>query len=119
MNGVGTKTNLNIILLGSYDCLINMDWLEKNHAILDCYNKDFTCLDEEGNSRTIHGITRPISVREISTLQLKISFRKGCHIYETHMEESTKDKESNLEDYPLLKEYEYVFREFLGFEVVY
>jgi hypothetical protein len=48
MNGVGTKEDLNIIPLGSYDFLIGMDWLDKHHVILDCYNKAFTCLDEEG-----------------------------------------------------------------------
>jgi hypothetical protein len=56
----------NIISLGSDDCLIDMDWLKKNHVILYCYNKDFTCLDKEGNSRTIQGIQRPISIRDIS-----------------------------------------------------
>jgi hypothetical protein len=54
------------------------DWLDKHHAILDFYNKDFTCLDEEGNLITIQGIPRPISIKEISSLQLKRSFRKGC-----------------------------------------
>jgi hypothetical protein len=63
----------------------------------------------------VQGIPRPIYVREISTLQLKRSFRKGCQIYASHMEEPTKDKEPSLEDYPVLKEYEDVFGEFLGF----
>jgi len=49
MNGVSTKVELNIILLGSYECLISMDWLEMHCAILDCYNKDYACLDKEGN----------------------------------------------------------------------
>jgi hypothetical protein len=78
MNGVSTKTDLNIIPLGSYDCLIGMDWLDEHHVVLDCYNKALTYLDEEGNSNTVQDIPRPISIREISTLQLKISFRKGC-----------------------------------------
>jgi hypothetical protein len=47
MNGLSTKVDVSIIPLGSYDCLIEMDWMEKNHAILDCYNKKITCLDEE------------------------------------------------------------------------
>jgi hypothetical protein len=115
MNGVNTKEDLNIIPLGSYDCLIGMDWLDKHHVVLDCYNKDFTCLDEEGNLRIVQGIPRPISIREISTLQLKRSFRKGCQIYATHMEEPTKDKVPNIEDYPVLKEYEDVFGEFQDF----
>jgi hypothetical protein len=62
MNGTNTKEDLNIIPLGSYDCLIGMDWLENHRVVLDCYNKVFTCLDEEGNSRTVQGIPRPISV---------------------------------------------------------
>jgi hypothetical protein len=62
----------------------------------------------------VQGIPRPISIREISTLHLKISFRKGFQIYIGHVEETTKDKESSLEDYPVLKEYVDVFVEFLG-----
>jgi hypothetical protein len=46
-------------------------------------------------------------------LPLKRSFRKGCQIYAAHMEEPMKDKEPNLEDYPVLKEYEDVFGELL------
>ena len=49
MNGMSTNANLNIIPLGSYDCLISMDRLDQHHVVLNCYNKAFTCLDEEGN----------------------------------------------------------------------
>jgi hypothetical protein len=103
MNGINTKEDLNIIPLGYYDYFIGMDWLEKYRVVLDYYNKDFTWLDEEGNSRIMQGILTPISVRAISTLQLEISFRKGCQIYATHMEEPMKDNEAILEDYPILK----------------
>jgi predicted aspartyl protease len=48
MNGLNTKVDVNIIPLGSYDCLIGMDWLEKHHVVLDYYNKTITCLDEDG-----------------------------------------------------------------------
>ena len=53
MNGLSTRADLNIIHLGSYDYLIGMDWFDQHHVILDCYNKEFTCLDEEGNLRTM------------------------------------------------------------------
>ena len=49
MNGQCTKEDLNSLSLGSYDCLIGMDWLDQHHAILDYHNKAFNCLDEEGN----------------------------------------------------------------------
>ena len=48
MNGLNTFAYLNNIPLGSYDVLIGMDRLDTHHAILDRYNKTFTCLDEEG-----------------------------------------------------------------------
>jgi hypothetical protein len=51
MNGLSTREELNILPLGSYDCLIGMDWLDHNQAILDCRNKAFTFLDEEGKSK--------------------------------------------------------------------
>jgi hypothetical protein len=48
MNGLGEKVDVNIVPLGSYDCIIGMDWLEKYHVVLDYYDKTITCLDEEG-----------------------------------------------------------------------
>jgi hypothetical protein len=49
MNGLSTKAKLNVLPLGSYNCLIVMDWLDQDLSLLDCHNKRFTCLDEEGN----------------------------------------------------------------------
>jgi hypothetical protein len=78
MNGLNTRADFNILSLGSYDCLIGMDWLDQNHTIIDCHNKKFTCLDEEGNLRKVHGIPRALTIREILALQLKKCYRKGC-----------------------------------------
>ena len=68
MNGMNTKENLNIFPLGSYDCLIGMDWLDQHHSLLDFHNKEFTFLDEEGNPRTVQGIPREVIAQEISTM---------------------------------------------------
>jgi hypothetical protein len=76
MNGLNTREDLNIFPLGSYDCLIGMDWLDQHHAILDYHNKAFTCFDEEGNLRKVQGIPREVTIREISALQLKKCYRK-------------------------------------------
>jgi hypothetical protein len=76
LNGVNTSTDLNIIPLGSYDILIGMDWLDKHHDVLDFHKNSFTCLDGNGKQITVKGVPRPISIREISTLQLKRCFRK-------------------------------------------
>jgi hypothetical protein len=49
IKGMSTKDELNILALGLYNFLIGMDWLDQYHALLDCRNKRFTCLNEEGN----------------------------------------------------------------------
>ena len=53
MSGLNTREYLNIFPLGSYACLIGMDWLDQHHAILVYYKKSFTYWDEEGNLRTL------------------------------------------------------------------
>jgi hypothetical protein len=115
MNGLSTKDDLNVIPLGSYDFLIRIDWLDKHHVVLDCYNMAFTCLNEEGNLRTIQGIPRAIIIIEVSTFQLNKKYRKGCQVFVMHMEETPKDKVANFEYYVVLKEFENVFKEILGF----
>ena len=76
-----TSVELNILPLGSYDILIGMDWLESHKTIINCLNKSFDCIDEEGNCLTIKGIYRPISIQQISVVQLKKCIRKGCELY--------------------------------------
>jgi hypothetical protein len=97
MNGLRTKDDLNIIPLGSYECIIGMDWLDKNHIVLDCYNKAFTYLNEQGNLRLVQGIPRVVTLREISPSQLKKSYRKGCQVFTAYMEEAPKDKVPSVE----------------------
>jgi hypothetical protein len=62
----------------------------------------------------VRGIPRPISIREISALQLKRCFRKGCQLYATHVEEPERTKGPNLEYYSILQEFEDVFQDILG-----
>jgi hypothetical protein len=115
LNGMNTSMDLNIIPFGSYDILIRMDWLDKRHAILDCHNKTFVCLDGNGKQSNVKGVPRPISIREISTLQLKICFRKACQLYAAHVEEKNNTKGPSLEDLSVLQDFEDVFQEILGF----
>jgi hypothetical protein len=114
MNGLSTKVDLNILPLGSHDCLIGMDWLDQHHVILDCHNKAFTCLDEEGNHRAFQGIPTTIAIREISAMQLKKCYRKGCQIFAARMGEASKDKVPILEDHVILEDFEDMFKEVLG-----
>jgi hypothetical protein len=69
-----TQATLNALPLGSYDLLIGMDWLATHKAELDYYYKTLECVSEEGKRITLQGIRKPVSVRQISALQM----RKYC-----------------------------------------
>jgi hypothetical protein len=77
-----------------------MDWLDQ----------EFTCLDEKGNLRIVQGIPRVVNMKEVSAMQFKKSYRKGCQVFSMHVEEAPKDKVSNIEDCALLKQFEDVFK---------
>ena len=91
-----------------------MDWLEQHRVILNCFDKTFTCINNDGKLISVKGIPRKIVVRQISVLQLKRVVRKGCKAYavtvidEENMNNIDKLK---LEDIPILKEYSDVFLE--------
>ena len=68
MNGLVTCIDLNVLPLGSYDVFIGMDWLEAHSKKLDCYNKTFDCLDEEGNLRVMKGFPKVIYGRNSSAM---------------------------------------------------
>ena len=63
MNGLVTCVDMNVLPLGSYDVLIGMGWLEAHRVKIDCYNKTFECIDEEGNLRVVRGILNMIFFR--------------------------------------------------------
>jgi hypothetical protein len=110
LNDVNTSMDLNIIPWGSYDIPIGMDWLDKHHVDLDSHNKTFACLDGNRKHSTVKGVPRPISIREISALQLKRYFRKECQLYAAHVKEPDNIKGSSLEDFLVLREFEDVFQ---------
>jgi hypothetical protein len=114
MNGISTKEYLNILPLGSYDYQNGMDWLDQHHVFLDCHNKAFTFLNEEGNPRIVQGIPKEVIFQEVSKMQLKNCYRKGYQIFASHMEEEPKDKVPNLEDHAVLKDFKDVFKEIPG-----
>jgi hypothetical protein len=111
---VNTSVDLNIIPLGYYYILIGMDWLDKHHFVLNCHIKTFTCLDGDGKHGTVKDVPRTISIRDISALQLKRCFRKGCQLYARHVEEPENTKGTSLEDFLILQEFEDVFQEIPG-----
>ena len=50
-----TRTNLYVTILGSYDVVIGMEWLELHEAILNCKMKWLILVDDEGQRWVIVG----------------------------------------------------------------
>jgi hypothetical protein len=69
-----------------------MDFLEKYKVILNCYDKTFTYIDDNGNTIYIKGIPRTISIRKILALQIKICVHKGCKVFFIHVIDNEKKK---------------------------
>src|SRR5712692_9653147 len=76
MDKFETVVKLNVLPLGSYDFLIGMDWLEQHRVILNCYDKTFTCINNDGKKINVKGIPRRTTIRKIYALQLKRAVRK-------------------------------------------
>ena len=56
LNLLLTEVKLNVLPLGSYDALIDMDWLEKNRVKEKFYENVIECIDEEERSILVKGI---------------------------------------------------------------
>jgi hypothetical protein len=75
------KVDIYVMILGSYDIVIGMDWLESHDAILNCNTKLLSLIDNLGQSRGNVGRNQGVSLRFISSLQLQKSMCKGCNLY--------------------------------------
>ena len=72
-----TKFDLYIMIIGYYDFVIGIDWLESHYVILNCKMKRLSLSDDEGTRRVIIGRNQGVSLRFISSLQLQKSMCKG------------------------------------------
>jgi hypothetical protein len=104
-----TQATLNVLPLGSYDLLIGMDWLAAHKAKLDCYHKTLEYVRKEGKRITLQGIQKPVSVRQISALQMRKYCRKGCPLYAIQVLKIIEGAQPSPDDHPILRKYRDVF----------
>jgi hypothetical protein len=106
-----TQAALNVLPLGSNDLLIGINWLATHKAKLDCYHKTLECVSKHGKRITFQGIQKPVSVRQISALQMRKYCRKGCPLYAIQVLKTIEDAKPSPDDHPILREYRDVFPE--------
>ena len=107
IGGMSTMTDLRITPLGSYDVVLGMDWLYAHNAKMDCRQKRVECVDDDGISRVILGVKRPISLRMISAMQLRRCMQKGCQLFAITISDREEDSEGepSLDDFCILQEF--------------
>ena len=82
--------------------------------MLNCFDKTFTYLNNEGEIVTVKGIPRKTTISQISSLQLKRVAQKGCKdfvVTKTSEEHINKEDKIKLEVIPILRGYSNVFLE--------
>jgi hypothetical protein len=90
--------------------IIRMDWLEQHKAVLDYYTNILIYKDNFSTVRTTQGIPKPVSVRQVSTIQLKKCIRKGCQVYAIQVTNLLeKEDKPKLEDFVVLREFRDMF----------
>ena len=62
MDQFETSVKLNVLPLGSYGMLIGMDLLEHHRVVLNCFDKTFTCINNDGELITVKGIPRKTTI---------------------------------------------------------
>ena len=88
-----------------------MDWLEQNHAMIDCLHKSILCTDIQGNQVKVQCIPKKVSIRQISGLQAKKCVRKGCKLFAVNIWDIELDREKRIEYFPVLEEFMDMFLE--------
>jgi hypothetical protein len=107
------KANLYVMIVGSYDVMIDMDWLELYDAILNYKMKWMSLIDDEGHRRVIVGTNQGVSLRFISSLQLHNTLHKGCNLYAI-LALNNKGKVKGLENLLVVHEFVDMFPEELS-----
>jgi hypothetical protein len=98
-----TRVDLYVMILGSYDVVIGMDWLESHEVILNCKMKRLSLVYDEEQRCVFVGWNQGVFLRFISSLQLWKSMRNGCNLY-VILALNEKGVADGLEHLPMVRE---------------
>ncbi|GKA07857.1 putative reverse transcriptase domain-containing protein [Tanacetum coccineum] len=103
--------------LGSFDVIIGMDWLAKNHAVIVCdekivripYGNEILIVQGDKSNKE-----KKSTLSIISCVKAQKYMEKGCQLFLTRVtmkENKDKSKEKRLEDMPTVRDFPEVFPE--------
>ncbi|XP_071719004.1 uncharacterized protein [Rutidosis leptorrhynchoides] len=104
------EVDLMPVELGSFDVIIGMDWLSKNHANIACAEKAIRIPLANGETLVVQGEKSGAKLNIISCMKAHKCIRKGCQAILSHVKEIESEKKQ-LEDVPVVKDFPGVFPE--------
>nr|GEY68897.1 putative reverse transcriptase domain-containing protein [Tanacetum cinerariifolium] len=97
------------IKLGSFNVVIGMDWLSKNHAKILC-DEEVVHIPINDETLIIRGDRSKTRMNLISCIKTKRYISQGCQIFMIQVMEKKSD-DKRLEDIPVVKEFPDIFPE--------
>ncbi|KAJ9546291.1 hypothetical protein OSB04_018834 [Centaurea solstitialis] len=98
------------IKLGSFDVVIGMDWLSKNRAHVDCYEKAIWIPLQGGETLIVQGDRPGKELRLMSCIKAHKYLRKKYFAFVALVSER-KSEERRIQDIPVVKDYLEVFHD--------
>ena len=91
-----------------FDVVLDMDWLSRHRATLDCYKKEVKLHRLGKLEVNFRGIRRELSSNMISTMAAQRMLRKGCQGYLAYVVE-TGNEGTMVDEIPVVREFPFVF----------
>ncbi|GJU10569.1 putative reverse transcriptase domain-containing protein [Tanacetum coccineum] len=100
------------IELGTFDVIIDMDWLVKHDVVIVCGEK-VVCIPYGNKTLIVEGDKGVSRLKVISCIKARKYIERGCNLFLAHVTES-KSKEKRIEDVPVIRDFPKVFPEELA-----
>ncbi|XP_074292514.1 uncharacterized protein LOC141619396 [Silene latifolia] len=94
--------------VGSFEIILGMNWLIKQRAFIDCYQRKISLTGPKGVRVSYKGFLIKPKVKFINVVTLKSYLKKGCQIYLCHVRD-TREAEPKRDEIPVVCEFSDVF----------
>ena len=109
--------DLLVLPLERYEVILGMDWLSSYRAQLDCGRGNIVFERDTQPPLAYHGIVPSVGASLVSALRIENLLEKGEEVYLVTLVAGPveDEKEQNMEEIPVVREYEDVFKALEGF----
>nr|GEX00607.1 putative reverse transcriptase domain-containing protein [Tanacetum cinerariifolium] len=97
------EINLMPIELGTFDVIIDIDWLVKHDAVI-VYGEKVVRIPYWNEMLIVEKDTGVSRLKVISCIKARKYVKRGCHLFLTHVAES-KSKEKRMKDVPVIRNF--------------